>query len=50
MCRIAAHTGVWGSGEATIRSTRNLYINDLMIVHRLKYNIGVAGEFSYQFY
>ena len=29
VCRKAARTGLWGSGEATNRSTRNLFIRDL---------------------
>ena len=29
VCRKAARTGLWGSGEATNRSTRNLLIKDL---------------------
>ena len=29
VCRKAARTGLWGSGEATNRSTRNLLIHDL---------------------
>ena len=30
VCRKAARTGLWGSGEVTNRSTRNWYLNDLM--------------------
>jgi hypothetical protein len=30
VCRKAARTGLWGSGEATNRSTRNWYLKDLM--------------------
>ena len=30
VCRKAARTGLWGSGEATNRSTRNLFSNDLL--------------------
>jgi hypothetical protein len=29
MCRKAARTGLWGSGEATNRSARSLLIQDL---------------------
>jgi len=29
VCRKSARTGLWGSGEATNRSTRNLLIQDL---------------------
>jgi hypothetical protein len=29
VCRKAARTGLWGSGEVTNRSTRNLFIRDL---------------------
>ena len=32
VCRKAARTGLWGSGEATNRSTRNLLIQDLKIL------------------
>jgi hypothetical protein len=30
VCRKAARTGLWGSGEATNRSTRNQYLDDLI--------------------
>jgi hypothetical protein len=30
VCRKAARTGLWGSGEATNRSTRNCWIEDLL--------------------
>jgi len=32
VCRKAARTGLWGSGEVTNRSTRNLLIQDLKIL------------------
>ena len=32
VCRQAARTGLWGSGEATNRSTRNLLIKDLKVL------------------
>lgn len=32
VCRKAARTGLWGSGEATNRSTRNLLIQNLKAV------------------
>ena len=32
VCRKAARTGLWGSGEATNRSTRNLLIQDLKVL------------------
>jgi len=30
VCRKAARTGLWGSGEVTIRSARNLFIKNLI--------------------
>jgi len=35
VCRKAARTDLWGSGEETNRSTRNLLMDDLMEIHRL---------------
>jgi hypothetical protein len=35
VCRKAARTGLWGSGEETIRSTRNLLVNDLKTINEL---------------
>jgi hypothetical protein len=39
VCRKAARTGLWGSGEATNRSTRNWYLEDLIDIQRLKHII-----------
>jgi len=39
VCRKAARTGLWGSGEATNRSTRNQYWEDLMEVQQLRHII-----------
>ena len=36
VCRKAARTGLWGSGEATNRSTRNQEKEDLMLIFNLK--------------
>jgi hypothetical protein len=36
VCRKAARTGLWGSGEATNRSTRNQEIEDLGLIFKLK--------------
>jgi len=36
VCRKAARTGLWGSGEATNRSTRNQDIEDLSLIYKLK--------------
>jgi hypothetical protein len=33
VCRKAARTGLWGSGEATNRSTRNLFLTDLKAIN-----------------
>jgi hypothetical protein len=32
VCRKAARTGLWGSGEATNHSTRNLLMQDLKVL------------------
>lgn len=40
VCRKAARTGLWGSGEATIRSTRNLLIRDLKTLDELLTSTG----------
>ena len=36
VCRKAARTGLWGSGEETNRSTRNQEIEDLILIFKLK--------------
>jgi hypothetical protein len=36
VCRKAARTGVWGSGEATSSSTRNQEKEDLSLIFKLK--------------
>jgi hypothetical protein len=42
VCRKAARTGLWGSGEATNRSTRNLLLQDLKAFGDfIKYNSGL---------
>jgi hypothetical protein len=39
VCRKAARTGLWGSGEETNRSTRNQHLDDLKEIQRLKHII-----------
>jgi hypothetical protein len=39
VCRKAARTGLWGSGEVTNRSTRNLFIKDLKEIQLFMYLI-----------
>ena len=41
VCRKAARTGLWGSGEATNRSTRNLFINELLQIKQFASILGV---------
>ena len=36
VCRKAARTGLWGSGEATNRSTRNQEVEELILIYQLK--------------
>jgi len=36
VCRKAARTGLWGSGEATNRSTRNQEKEELSLIFKLK--------------
>jgi hypothetical protein len=36
VCRKAARTGLWGSGEETNRSTRNQEMEDLRLILKLK--------------
>ena len=40
VCRKAARTGLWGSGEATNRSTRNQLIQDLKVLSEFVSLIG----------
>ena len=40
VCRKAARTGLWGSGEETNRSTRNLFIQELKTVEKI-----IAGDY-----
>ena len=41
VCRKAARTGLWGSGEATNRSTRNLLVQELKALREFIRCIGV---------
>jgi len=46
VCRKAARTGLWGSGEVTNRSSRNQLIENLMIIQRIKHIINTYNPNS----
>jgi len=47
VCRKAARTGLWGSGEETNRSTRNLFIKDLLELQQITNILNIKADQSW---